>query len=588
MLMRVLVVDQSFSGLPSVRLFFLICFERLQRTFFSLACLFMLAGCASLSTSTAQDHIWQSDPREPVWVYHSLPPVNGNIFVVQSGISFNGVRNARKIAVRKVAGFLLDRLKSFGMKFTDAGERRLRRRFETEIEQNRRSLALKDHWEYKRLPNSDNPFRVESHAWVLVGVSVHFLTRLRHELMIQDRERFRRIQTRHSRTLRLLKRFDGTSALLLLSHNFQSFQKIHSERSFSGSGLRMFVKVYRNEASLWGQFLETIHIRSEYSESSPLNVPLHPFHPFSFPVRVGFKISGIWHSLSGFRPVLFLEPLPEKFPFPPVPIYQRKEHGFSMPYREAFLWWTGDLVRYEESEGKNVLVSSCTLTSKNGVSMCHVARLPDVLPGSKFRIVFYPGGKVPFSPKLDRAMRRVPGHFPIRFQGRRESHVLELRVVGRSMGIARGSNERDFRKSLGQLLSLKGFQVRPKGHVQKNRQKGLPVNQPDVLTVRIFPEKIRRSTIHSATIVLTKVPYDASVRNPMGELLWEKKGEMEGVGMGFPEARKDALDGLKTSVSRWLDADLWPIFGKKNGDDFFWTMRKSLLDGQAVCEKEVP
>ena len=563
------------------------CLMHLTRPLLPFLILLVLSGCANLVPSKPLDRIWQSDPREPVWVHHSLPPVNGSIFLVQSGISFEGRQSARTMAIRKVAKSLLDRLQSSGIKFTVSERRRLQERFESEIEESRKTLVLKDQWEYKTLPDSGNPFHVESHAWVLVSLSVHFLSRIRQELMHQDRERFRRIRNRHSLALRLLKRYDWTGALLLFSQNLQAFQKIHSEHSFSSSSLRMFLRVYRNEASLWGQFLETVKIRPETSEVSPLQVELHPFHPFSFPIRIEFSISGMHHSLSGFRPVLSLEPLPGKLPFPPVPIYLRKDHSYPMAYRASFLWWSGDLVRYEESERKNVLTSSCTLSSSTGVSWCSVARLPDVLPGSSFRVVLRSGVNKSMSRKLEQAMKRVPGHFPIQFLGRRKRHTLLLRVLPKHFPKNTKTSEIDFKKSLGHFLSLNGFRVEIKGYLQTKRRKSSDLFQKDVLTVRIFPEKIRVSAIPSATIVLLKVPYDAYVRDRNGETLWERKGESEGVGIGRTEARKDALDGLKSVISVSLDALLWSASEEKKGD-FFWTMRRSLLDGQAFCEKEEP
>ena len=548
-----------------------------RRAFIFLGVFFVLAGCARIVSQGSQGRIWQSDPREPVWVTHSLPPAKGAIFLAGSGTSAKGRRFARKEAIRKLADSLLRTLESSGMNFTAPAREKLLARFEQSLDRKKTGpLVVEDRWEYKILPNPDDPFHVECHAWVLARVSVHFLNDVRHGLTVEDRERFRRIGERHRRIIRLLERSDGTKALLLLSRNRRSFSRIHSEHSFSKASLRRFVMLYRNEASLWGQFLETVEIRSGSSSSLPIRVSLHPFRSFSFPVRIRFRISGVWHALSGFRPGLSLEPLPEKLPFPPVPIYRRTGNVRHMPFRSAILWWAGDLGRYGQAERKNILASSCTVSSSDGVSVCHVRSVPEVLPDSSFRIVLEPAATENSARELTRVIERVPGHIPLHFLGRRATHVLDLRVIANFAGIPGKNTLSAFKTTLEKNLARDRFRI-----VRTASSPGLA----NVLGISLFRAKTMSLRVPSATIVVLTVPYRADVRDPSGNFLWERKGEARGAGFGVSEAWKDALSSLERSIPQRLDQLLWPI-SRGRSTDFFWSIRIPLLDGRAFCQEE--
>ncbi|MHB1286240.1 MAG: hypothetical protein ACYCYP_06720 [Leptospirales bacterium] len=554
----------------------------------------VLSGCARIIQEKSQNRIWQSAPREPVWVHHALPPSQGSVFLVGSGRSESGRRSAREKAIGMLADSLVRTLESSGMRFTMRERAKLLGRFVEDLDRGKKGpLFIKDEWKYEYLPNSDDPFHVESRAWILADVSVRFLDGVRHELMSQDRERFRQIRMRHRKIVKLLGQFDGTEALLLLARNLRTFSRIHFENSFPKSSLGEFVLLYRNEASLWGQFLETVEIRPVARDFLPIQVSLYPFRPFRFPLKIKFRIAGVWHGLSGFRPMLFLEPLPEKLPFPPVPIYKRSNDVSRTPFTASMFWWAGDLGRYVKSQKYNILVSDCSVSSAGGISTCRITRVPDVSTKGFFKIVLVPGSSGGSDPDLDRVVGRISGRIPLKFLHRRANHPLDLRVEIQVPGALKGKVGDVFRRTLEKNLLLKEFIMSrtsagadsPKRLDQKVLRSALHPRPVSVLTIRLFRERIRSVSIPSAMIVVLWIPYQVDVRDALGHILWQRKGEAKGTGIGIAEARVDALDGLEKDIPDKLDKLLWPLSIGKNWD-FFWSTRTSLLNGLAFCQDE--
>ncbi len=555
----------------------------------------VLSGCARIVQEDSQNRIWQSSPREPVWVQHALPPSQGSVFLVGSGSSVNGRRSAREKAIRMVADSLVRTLTSSGIRFTERERGKLLDRLVQDLDREKKGpLFVKDEWKFEYLPDPDDPFHIEYRAWILADVSVHFLDGVRHELMREDQERFRRIKRRHRQIVRLLEQFDGTGALLLLSRNRRTFSRIHFDHSFTKRSFNEFVLLYRNEASLWGQFLETVEIQHVGRNSLPIRVPLYPFRPFQFPLKIKFRIAGVWHGLSGFRPVFSLEPLPEKLPFPPVPIYRRNNEASPTPITGAMLWWAGDLGRYAWSQKKNILVSDCSVSSAGGISTCRITRVPDVFTKGFFKIVLAPGSSVESDLDLNRVVGRITGRIPLKFLHRRANHPLDIRVDRNVSEALKGKLGTGFRRSLEDNLAMKEFILSrppgsgpalPKRHDQKVLHSAFQSRPVSVLTIRLFRERIRSASIPSAMIVVLWIPYRVDVRDSMGHVLWERIGEAKGSGIGIAEARGDALDGLEKSIPDKLDKLLWPLSVGEQWD-FFWSTRTSLLNGLVFCQDE--
>lgn len=559
-----------------------------------LALVLFLDGCARLETASGPHAVWQSAPREPVWVRHALPPAKGNVYLVASAKSRASRREALGKARAKLAETLVTRLEEAGFHFTPASRGTLLEEFRGEMSNRKGPLVLEDFWEYETQPDGRNPFLLERHAWILVRAPVDFLRKVKERLGARDRWRFRRIRNRHLRLLRLLKKEDGTPALLLLAKNRHSFQEIHSLASLPQGDRNRYARILKEEYGLWSQFLGSSSVHSPFTEGHPLRVTNATGERTTFSLDARFRDNVRSHAISGFVPVLSLRPVLPLLPFPPPPILWRGDGVKNSPYRALSLYWSADLGWYGQYRIKNRLLYRCSRTAGDGESRCYVDRWPASGKRSLVHVGLAPGGNISDAMVARVIANKVHDRFPVLFPGPRGTHRLDLFV---SMdppfhGKKRGPEENtDFLKKFLSDLSREGFLVRAaeNQHVPVNRntfQKHRNDSSEALLLLHWHPLGSRSRMMGDNTLVVRKIGWNAEVRDGGGNVLWGAAGKLSGAGLSDKEALGEALDLLGKKVSGALSRLLW-VRPMEAPDDRFMVMRASLLDSRAFCREDV-
>ncbi len=548
------------------------------------------SGCARLSPGPSQTDIWRSTEREPVWIRHDLPPGDGFVYLKASASSRTNRGDAREKARGSLADMLVGRFVSEGFHFTDRSRRSFYRRLLGDIASDHGPLRVVDSWETKTLPNPANPFLVERHAWILVRAPADFVSSLGKELQTVDRERFRRIRSRHRKIYREMKKEDGTEPLLLLAENRRAFRSIHSRKSLSRDNLRQFDRYVKSEYALWSEFAGSATVRSvHFGRRHPMRIPLPLERPTLFLLEARFKMAKRRYPLQNFDPRLSLSPVLSLLPFPPPPILWRGKDVSSSPYRLLSLYWSADLGWYDRYKEKNRLVYRCLPTSLSGTSQCHVYRWPLAGESSILHVRFKPVKKDEGNLLKQDVAKKVHGRFPVRFPGPRGRHPLMVLVQPESSGRPNGPRlaaRIRFLDLLKNDLSGKGFLIVPSGGQSvADASSSIKLHQPFRLTIRWrFPKGLSKS-LGGSSFVVRQIVWNASVSDPRGIMLWNARGNLSGAGVGEEEALNEAMNGLRKTLAEKLSRLLW-VRPAELPDDRFVVMRMSLLDGRAYCGEE--
>ncbi len=536
------------------------------------------SACAHLASPVPSDRIWQSDPREPVWVRHPPGPSSSFFYLVREGVSAGGDLQAAKSAEKRVAVFLAERFRTFQVRLSAAERERLILGWMHGMKAKKGPLLVIDRWGYAKKTDPDNPFFLESHVWVLVKVPADLIPSLRKRYSVQDRTLLRRIDRTHVRLNAAIARKNGFSVLVFLAQNRAAFRRIHSFRSFSGGESRLMNDIYLGESDLRAQFLATVNVAPIPSVPIPIPIRTGPFRAFNLPLSATFSTGKGPVPLSHVRPVLEIRPRPDHDPFPPIPLYQRGQGGVrKIPIRWTAIVWTSDLERFQRELARRKLLYDCPETDRRGMTVCRIRQVPNFTSGSRIDMGLEAGSDEsrPYTGSLNKILSRVRSRVAILQEDSRYLHRLRIRVQAQGIHMAAS-----VKKTLERALVKKGYLL-----ASADDPGGLDGLRTATLFVRLSSSS-REHTLPGGTVVVEmRIRYKASVLGQEETLLWDSRGSVTDVGFDAEEAFREAADSLSGRISNALAPDLWP---RPERPDLsrYRTLRYSILDGLALCSGE--
>lgn len=531
------------------------------------------SACAHLASPVPSDRVWQSGPREPVWIRHPPGPAGPFFYIVREGVSDRGDLTATENAKRRIAVFLTDRFRRFQVRLSPTERERLILGWMHGMETKKGPLLAIDRWGYRKKTDPNNPSFLESHVWVLVKVPTDLIASLRERYSVQDRALLRRIDRTHARLNVAIARKNGFSILLFLAQNRDSFRGIHSFRSFSGRDSKHLNDIFLRESDLLGQFLETVKVAPSPFVPIPIPIRMSPFRVFDLPLTTTFSTGKSPVPLSHVRPVLAIRPLPDHAPFPPLPLYQRGQGVRKAPIRWTALVWASDLDRFQSEVSRRKFAYDCPGTNRRGKTVCRIRQMPVLASASRIDMGLETGsgkGRT-FPGSMNRILARVRSRVAILREDSRYLHRLKIRLQVPGTRLAAS-----VRKSLERALVEKGYLLASADDTGRRIA---------TLSVRLF-SRSRGHTLSGGTVVVElRIRYKASVLGQNGTLLWESRGFVTDVGFDAEEALREAADSLSGRVSNALDPDLWP---RSDSPDLsgYRTLRYPILDGLALCSGE--